>query len=188
MDLLQGTANGLPELSTAIDRLQREMARIIGTEHLMMGDQGGNRALAVDKSRNLYLIANATLSTVTAAYDADLVEAAWALNGFPEESKPWFSAEDVSFKDVGQVTSALRDMATAGAVLAPDDPVIDDVRDLLGVSRYDGVIDPTMMAENSMAASQAATEAILNPPEENNPEDTGSSNKPARRRTRISEE
>lgn len=186
MDLLQGTSNGLPELSTAIDRLQREMARIIGTEHLMMGDQGGNRALAVDKSRNLYLIANSVLSSICAGYDADLIPAIWALNGFPEESQPHFKAEDVSFKDVGQVTAALRDMATAGAVLAPDDPVIDDVRDLLGVSRYEGVMDPTLMAENSMAASQAATEAIINPPDDDS-EDSSSSNKPARR-TRISEE
>lgn len=135
VDLLQGSANGLAELNTAIDRIQREMARIIGTEHLMMGDQGGNRALATDKSRNLYLVGNAVLNTLTTTFDQDVIRTIVALNGFPEELTPWFQAEDVSFKDVEQITTAMRDMATAGAVLSPDDPAIDDVRDLLGVSR-----------------------------------------------------
>jgi len=135
IDLLQGNGAGLAELNVAIDRLQREMARILGTESLMMGDQGGNRALAVDKSRNLYLIANAVLDNIAAAFDRDILIPLWKLNGFDDALKPTFVPEDVTFKDVAEVTAALRDMATAGAVLSPDDPVIDDVRDLLGVSR-----------------------------------------------------
>lgn len=137
LELLQGSANGLAELNTAIDRLQREMARIIGTEHLMMGDQGGNRALATDKSRNLYLIANSVLEYIVQTYQQDLVNPLWALNGFPEETKPTLGAEHVAFKDVQEITAALRDMASAGAVLAPDDPVINDVREILGVSRVE---------------------------------------------------
>jgi len=135
MELVQGSANGLEELSKAIDRLQREMARIIGTEHLMMGDQGGNRALAADKSRNLYLNANAVLADIAFSYEKDIIDPLWLLNGFPDELKPTLTTEDVSFKDVETMTAALRDMASAGAVLMPDDPAIDDVRDLLGVSR-----------------------------------------------------
>jgi hypothetical protein len=135
LDILTGSANGLAELGQAIDRLQREMARIIGTEHLMMGDQGGNRALAVDKSRNLYLIANSVLGNIASAFRNDLVNPLWLLNGWPEETKPYLKTEDVAFKDVGQITAALRDMATAGAVLSPDDPAIGDVRDLLGIER-----------------------------------------------------
>lgn len=185
MELLQGSANGLPELSGAIDRLQREMARIIGTEHLMMGDQGGNRALSVDKSRNLYLIANSVLGSIVAAYDADFITPIWTLNGFPEESKPRFKVEDVAFKDVSQITAALRDMATAGAVLAPDDPAIDDVRDLIGISRYEGVMDPTLLAQNSLDASLAATENLINPPE---PTNTGNNESSSRRPRRTSEE
>lgn len=145
LSLLQGTANGLDELAKAIDRLQREMARIIGTEQLMMGDQGGNRALSLDKSRNLYLIANSVLGNVVTAYDRDIIDVLWMLNGLPEDKKPWFQAEDVAFKDVIDVTSALKEMAAAGAVLDPTDPAIDDVRDLLGISR--SVVNPELMGE-----------------------------------------
>lgn len=135
IELLQGGAAGLSELNVAVDRIQREMARILGVEHLMMGDTGGSRATAVDKSRNLYLIANAVLSNIAAQFNKDLIEPLWTMNGFDEDLMPTFEIEDVAFKDVAQVTQALQQMATAGAVLSPDDPVIDDVRDLLGVSK-----------------------------------------------------
>jgi len=135
IELLQGGAAGLAELNTAVDRIQREMARILGVEQLMLGDTGGNRALAVDKSRNLYLIANSVLSNIAMQYNKDLIEPLWLLNAFDEDLKPTFQVEDVAFKDVSEVVTALQGMAQAGAVLSPDDPVIDDVRDLLGISK-----------------------------------------------------
>lgn len=163
MELLTGSAAGLMELNTAIDRIQREMARIIGTEHLMMGDTGGNRALAVDKSRNLYLIANSVLGYIRSVLNRDTIDPLWTLNGWDEDLKPTLEVEDVAFKDVSQVTAALRDMATAGAVLAPDDPAINDVRDLLGIERAD--------LEKAAEAAEA-----LKPPEIN----TGDNLPPAR--------
>lgn len=137
MELLQGSSNGLQELHNAIDRLQREMARIGGWESLMLGDGSGgaNRALSEDKSKALYLIANAVLTNMANQASKDLIDPLWDLNGFDEDLKPEFQPEDVAFKDVHEISGVLRDMATAGAVLAPDDPVIDDMRDLLGVSR-----------------------------------------------------
>jgi hypothetical protein len=135
IDLLSGSAAGLGELGQAIDRLQHEMARIIGTESLMLGDQGGNRALALDKSRNLYLVANSVLNNIATAYEADFIIPLLDLNGIDHELKPSFEVEDVAFKDVMEVTTALATMAKSGAPLSPDDPAIDDVRDLLGISR-----------------------------------------------------
>lgn len=155
LELLTGSANGLSELSTAIDRIQREMARIIGTEQLMMGDAGGNRALSQDKSRNLYLNANAVLGSVVSAYSTDIIDPLWKLNSLPEEKKPHFQSEDVSFKDVEQITKALSEMADAGAVMTPDDPAIDDVRDLLGVSRYDP--DDSLFGYPGVVADPTAT-------------------------------
>jgi hypothetical protein len=135
IELLQGSANGLVEIAKAIDRLQREMSRIIGTESLMMGDSTGNRALSQDKSRNLYLMANACLGNITAVFAHDVIGPVWRLNALPDELRPTFEVEDVSFRDVNQIGTVLRDLSTAGAVMAPDDPVIRDVRDLLGVSQ-----------------------------------------------------
>jgi hypothetical protein len=111
------------------------MARLMGTEHMMMGDQGGNRALSEDKSRNIYLIANSVLHYVRTQAQHDVVEPLWMLNGFDEDKKPTFESEDVTFKNVDQIAGTLQKMAAAGATLSPDDEVVNDVRDLLGVSR-----------------------------------------------------
>lgn len=146
IELLTGGVQSLAEMAKAIDRLQREMARIIGTEHLMMGDQGGNRALAVDKSRNLYLIANAVLSNIADAADHDIIDPIMTLNGFDDDLRPHFTVEDVAFKDVAQISTALFQMAQAGAVLDPNDEAIDDVRDLLGISRH----KPVSAAQQAM--------------------------------------
>lgn len=134
MELLQGSANGVAELGEAIKRTQLEMARVLTVEHLMMGESSGNRALAEDKSRNLYLVANAVLAGIAAAFERDLLGPLWALNGFPDELKPALEVEEVAFKDAQTVALVLKDMATAGATLSPDDPVVNDVRELMGVS------------------------------------------------------
>ena len=135
LELLQGGVTGLGELDQAINRIQREMARIIGVEHLMMGDQGGNRAMSEDKSRNLYLIANSVLMNIAEAFEADLLGPLWDLNGFDEDLKPKLQTEDVAFKDAMEVAQTLSQMASAGAPMAPDDEAINDVRDLLGINR-----------------------------------------------------
>ena len=153
LELLTGTGAGLSELNISIERIQREMARIIGIEHLMMGDRGsGNRALAQDKSRNLYLIVNSSLSDLSNACDADIIKPIMILNGIPENLWPWFSVEDLAFRDVQEVTGALKDMSTAGAVLAPNDPAIDDVRDMIGISRA-----PAMSPDQQGMVTQAGS-------------------------------
>ena len=134
-ELLNGPGLGLSEIANAIERLQREMARIMGVEHLMLGDAGGNSgAVAKDKSRNVYLIASAVLQNIVSCVQRDLIKPLWELNGFDKEVMPKLSAEDISPRDVVEVTTSLARMAQAGAVLDPEDPVINDVRHMLGVS------------------------------------------------------
>jgi hypothetical protein len=144
LELLNGPALGLAEISQAMDRIQREMARIMGIEHLMIGDQGGNRAVAQDKSRNVYLIASSVLRLLRSCMQKDVVDVLWLMNGLPEDKKPKLESEDISPKDVVEITTALARMSQSGATLAPDDPVVNDIRDLLGVSRAKP-IDPTAL-------------------------------------------
>jgi len=134
LELLTGNAESIEALNTAVIRLERQMARIMGTELIMMGDGGGSLALSNDKSNALSLNVNSTLTDMAGFMDKDIIGALWMLNGLDDELKPKMGCEDVAFRDVQQVTAALRDMATAGAILAPDDEAIDDVRELIGVS------------------------------------------------------
>lgn len=154
LELMTGSGSGLMELAHAIDRTQREMARIIGTEMLMMGDKTGNKATAQDKSHNLYLIANSVLDNIGFGFQKDFITPLWDLNGFPDEKKPTFIIEDVTFKDVEVMTRALKDMADAGASLSMQDPAINHIRDVAGIPR----IDVTTVLEE-----MKATQEVMNP-------------------------
>lgn len=156
LELLQGGSAGMAEVAAAITRTQTEMARLLTVEHLMMGESSGNRALSEDKSKNLYLLANAVLQDIAAGVQQDIVPVICDLNGIPEELYPQCMVEDVSSADADAVATILAKMAQAGAVLAPDDPVIDDVRSLMGVSESKPSSPEMMGLSTSGAAIDAA--------------------------------
>ena len=145
LDLLSGSQTSLPESAKAIERLNREIARILGTEQLMLGsDTTGSYALSKDKTGQFYLIVDSGLTEVRETIETDLIDMIWALNGWPEEMKPETRTEAIRSRDIEEIAAALRDLATAGAPLMPDDPVIPQLRDLMGVERP--VEDPDMLA------------------------------------------
>jgi hypothetical protein len=144
IELLTGNATGIEHLGEAINRLNREMARALGVEQLMLGEGAGTRSLSEDKSHNFFLQVEAALSDIAEGVEKDVLGPVWMLNGFPDELKPTLKYEAVQFRDVAKITASLRDMATAGATLAPNDPAIDDVRDLLGISKAPEM-DPDMI-------------------------------------------
>lgn len=151
LSLLSASGTGFADISKAIERLRFDMAITIGVEGLLVGSgDNGSRSLSEDKSRNLTLQANACIGDMAEGFERDFIGALWILNGLPDALKPSLKVEDVAFKDAAAVAAVLRDMSTAGAVLDPDDPVINDVRDLLGVSQA-----PEMTPERY---------AMLNPP------------------------
>lgn len=135
VELLSGGGlAGIEHLGAAIERVNREMARIMGIEGMLLGsDSKGSHALSADKSENLYLNINATIADMAEGFDRDAIGPIVDLNGIPDKVRPTLKAEDVSFKDVGELAAMLRDMATAGAVLSPNDPAVNDMRDLAGL-------------------------------------------------------
>lgn len=142
LELLTGDVTGHDAINTAIERETYAIALILGVEGLLVGKDSGSRALSEDKSRNLYLKVNSCTKDIGEAFDKDFVGPLWKLNGFSDKLRPKLEVEDVSFRTVQEITAALRDMATAGAVLAPNDPVINDVRTLLGVSEAEEYVPP----------------------------------------------
>lgn len=145
VDLLKAGATSFADNAKAIERLNRELARILGVEQLLLGESGGSFALAKSKTNSFFLLVDGTLVDVTSGIKNDLIGSLWRLNGWPDEMKPTPKPEAVRFRDVEQIAAALRDMATAGAILAPDDPVIAELRDLMGVS------PPSEVSEEDLA-------------------------------------
>lgn len=138
IDLLKSGATSLEANANAIQRVNRELARILGVEQLLLGEgSSGSFALSRDKTQSFFLIVESTLTELVSSIRDDLLKTVWRLNGWDHKFMPNMGNEAIRFQDVEQIASTLRDMALAGAILPPDDPAIGEVRDLLGLSRGD---------------------------------------------------
>lgn len=137
-EIIQGGDQGQEQVALAIERLNREMARVMGVEGLLLGgEKVGSMALSVDKSQNFGLIVDSSLSEIREQLQSDFLGPLWLLNGWPTELMPTLKSEQVQYRDVGQITQALTDMAQAGATLPPDWEGINVVVDLLGLPAID---------------------------------------------------
>jgi len=135
MELLQGGTTSQEQVAKAIERKNREIARVLGVEHLMLGEGArGSAALSVDKSKNFALMVDGTLDEIVEQFETDVIDPIWELNGWDESTKPTPKVEAIQHRQITEITTALTDMATAGAVLDPEDPAINEVRGLLGLS------------------------------------------------------
>lgn len=136
IELLKGGSESLHEISAAIQRVNNEIARVLGVESILLGGQGrGSMALSKDKSDNFFVVVDSALKDLASTYTGEIIDKVWLLNGWPAKLKPRFKTDSIQLRDIQDITTALQQMAQAGAILAPDDPAISEVRDLLGLSR-----------------------------------------------------
>lgn len=134
MELLQGQSTAQSEVAQAINRMNLEMARMLGVEHLMLGSDGtGSLALIGGKLSSFFLVVTSTLGEIAEAVDRDLIATVCALNGIPKELWPKSRPAEIDVNDVEAVAQVLASLATAGATLQPDDPAVDVVRARVGL-------------------------------------------------------
>jgi hypothetical protein len=130
-----GSSDSASAVAVAIERLNRELARIMGTEGLLLGGDGrGSLALSRDKSSQIALIIDSTLKELRESLGKDIIDTLWILNGWPDELKPELRTERITFQDVEQLSQVIESLARSGAPLMPNDPAINEVRELLGLS------------------------------------------------------
>lgn len=135
IDLLKGSATSFSDVAIAIERVNREIARTLGVEGLLLGEStSGSHALSKDKSLNFALIVDSTLTELVDTFQNDLIARLFELNGWPEEMMPKFNTEAIQHRDITQITQALKDLASAGALLLSDDPAVIEVYEMLGLT------------------------------------------------------
>ena len=135
VELLQGDGGPHEPMAAAIERLNREMARVLGVEQLLLGsDSAGSFALSKDKTQSFGLLVDATLRDIVETFQKDFLDPLFELNGWDPALKPTFKTDQAQYRDIGDITMALKDLAAAGAPLPTNDPAINEVRDLLGLS------------------------------------------------------
>lgn len=170
MELLQGSSTAQEAVAKAIHRITRELALVLGTEHLLLGSDGsGSLALGNVKVADFYMVVGSVLGDIVEAYNRDYIAPLMLLNGIPKDLWPKFATEDVQFKDIETMAAALRDLATAGGVLSPDDPAINEMRELLGLSAVPKEIMERTIQEGALRtgaeldAMEAKADALRNP-------------------------
>lgn len=133
VDIIKGTPAGLAEINTVIERLNREIARVLGMEFLLLGGDGkGSLALSRDKTSMFASVLEATLSELSWFAVHDLVYPLLELNGIdPEKYCPQINPDPIATERIEAVVAALVGLAQAGAVIQPDDPAINQVRSRL---------------------------------------------------------
>ncbi len=169
VELLKGSQTSLTDMARAIERLNREIARLLGIEAILLGEgDSGSFSLSRDKTQQFSLQVDGTLQEQADAVKRDLINVLFDLNGWPKDMMPEPVPEPVNHKDVEQVAAALRDMASAGATITAKDPVVNDVRNMLGVKRLSKeeaqeTIDANKQqpAAGSRPGGQGAGEAAL---------------------------
>lgn len=136
LELLNGESTSFEAMAEAIKRMNAELARIMGVEHLLLGqDGGGSLALARSKVGTFYQTVNSTLLHLSEVFDRDLLKPLAEMNGWPEELRPRMGVNEISDRDIEQITQALSAIATAGAPLMPGDPAVGELYDDLGLTR-----------------------------------------------------
>lgn len=130
IELLKTETGNLANVHVVIERLTREIARVLGMEFLVLGGDGkGSLALSRDKTSMFASMLEATLSELSKFATHDLVFPLLRYNGIdPELYAPKFQAEPIATERVEAAVAALVGLAQAGAVLTPDDGAIDAIR------------------------------------------------------------
>lgn len=135
VELLSGGSYGHKEIAAAIERMNREVARVLGVEQLLLGaDSSGSLALSRDKSQAFFMVVNSALKEIQAALTQDLIAPLWVLNGFDEDLMPKLEFENVEFLDPEQISGMLKDIATSGVPILPEDPLVDEALRIVGLS------------------------------------------------------
>lgn len=166
-ELMDGGSYSFAEVANAIKRCNMEIARVLGVEHLLLGDgDRGSHALSKDKSDNFGLVVDSTLKELKEAFVKDLLGPLFLLNGWDEDLMPDLVFDTNATQDLESVAAVIRDLAAAGVVIDREDEAVAELFRLMGLPRLIGalVTDPD-------ATLSGSSEASPEDPEEDMPTD-----------------
>lgn len=136
VELLNGDSTSFDAMANAVKRMNQELARVLGCEHLLLGAEGGGSlALAQSKVGTFYMTIMSTLLDLCEIFDRDVLKPLADLNGWEEELRPRMGVNEISDRDIEQVFASIARLAQAGAPLLSDDPAVGELYDLLGLTR-----------------------------------------------------
>lgn len=155
LQLLDGGTYSLEEIASAIIRINLEIARLLGIEHLLLGADGtGSLALAKDKSDNFALCVDSAMREIRETFNRDFLRPLFILNGWDMALMPKFQTEQITNRDITRIGEALTSLSNAGIELSRNDEVVTEFLDLIGFSPLLPLkdVDPDLDAKNRVVA------------------------------------
>ncbi len=80
------------------------------------------------------MVVNSALAEIESALTQDIIRPIWILNGFDDALMPTFKFESVEFKDPEQISGLVKDLATSGVAIDPEDPLVNEALQVVGLS------------------------------------------------------
>lgn len=147
VELMRGEGTAFEAMGATIARLNQEIARILGVEHLLIGADGvGSLALAKSKVGTFYITVISTLGELVEVIESDWLAPIAELNGWAEEDLPELQVEEVRDEDIVQVTEAISNLSTAvGGGFSPEDEFLAEIFSVMGYTPPDPELRPDPM-------------------------------------------
>lgn len=142
LSLLSGEGSRSIDTDTVVRRYQRDIARSVLADFLMLGNDGkGSYALSEDKS-SMFLDAIETFNGQDAqVLNRNLIPNLWEYNSFDKDLMPRFKPGRVKKADLGTLGTYIADLMRAGAPMFPDDNLENHLREEGGLpSKTDGAL------------------------------------------------
>lgn len=128
IELLKGNGSGQAEIAAAIQRINEEIARVLGVEHMLLGSgSSGSRALGDTKVEQFSLMVDATMRDLAETMEKDFIGPLWRMNGWDDEIKPMFSVESVQVRALSDLVDMVTGMSQAGLPTMPDDKHAEEI-------------------------------------------------------------
>lgn len=139
IELLRGDgSSALADLQAAIRRERNNLAMLLSTGFLMLGEDGaGSLALSQTKIDSFFLFVTATLQYIAFVLKRDVIKALATLNGWDETSLPEFQFEEPKAQNIVEITEALRNAAAAFGPLPSAPETINKILTMIGLPTID---------------------------------------------------
>ena len=122
LELLASKGTRTINTSEVVLRYQREIARTVMADFLMLGSNDrGSFAMSKDKSSLFIKSTEGWLETIAGTVNKDLVTKLWKLNNFDPAVMPRVKPGSVAPIDLDELGKYISDLSRAGAPLFPDD-------------------------------------------------------------------
>lgn len=135
VELMKGDgSSALADLQTAIKRERNNLALVLNTGFLLLGEDGaGSLALSKTKIDAFLLFVTSTLQYLAFIIERDIIKPLALLNGWDEASLPKMKYEEPKAQDIIEITDALRNVTAAFGPLPQEGGTLNEILMMMGL-------------------------------------------------------